>query len=42
MLNVVFSHCSGLFQNEETGVCDVCDGECVGGCEGGTVSTKAV
>ena len=29
---------SGLFQNEETKVCEDCDYQCLGGCIGGIVS----
>lgn len=30
---------SGVFQNEESKTCDVCDSECIGGCRNGTVSS---
>ena len=31
---------SGVFQNEETKICEICHPECIGGCQNGTVSSK--
>ena len=32
----------GLFQNESSLLCESCDRECLGGCNGGTVSHMTV
>ena len=33
---------SGVFQNETSNTCDVCNAECVGGCINGTVSRVVI